>query len=80
MAACASTTVRVPLGARAYDIHIGPDALDRLGVYLASGRAPKGLVGLVTDAHVAPLYADAVLDRVRAAGKACVVHVLPAGE
>ncbi|HNY84872.1 MAG TPA: 3-dehydroquinate synthase [Candidatus Hydrogenedentes bacterium] len=83
MAECVSTTVHVPfmpLGARSYDIHIGPDALDRLGAYLASDHAPKGLVGLVTDAHVAPLYADAVLDRVRAAGKACVVHTLPAGE
>ncbi len=72
------TTVRVPLGDRAYDIHIGVDDLAPLRAAL--DPVGRGAVGLVTDSNVAPLYAARVQAEIAAAGRRCVTHVMPAGE
>ena len=72
------TIVHVPLGGRAYDIHIGVDDLSPLREVL--GRVGRGAVGLVTDSNVAPLYAARVEAELLAAGCRVVTHVMPAGE
>ncbi|MCI4678543.1 3-dehydroquinate synthase [Rhodoblastus acidophilus] len=75
----ASTGVHVALGARAYDILIGPALIAHAGERLAR-LAPGANAFIVTDAHVAPLWLgplEASLDAAR------VRHgriVLPAGE
>ena len=74
-----STLITVQLGERSYPIRLGNGVLDTLPELLA-GLAFKGAVGLVTDAHVADLYAGRVESLVEAAGKRCVTHVIPAGE
>lgn len=80
MAEFSPATVPVVLGDRSYTIHIGVDNLGLVRDFLESDRAPRGAVGLVTDANVGPLYAERVAARVREAGRACAVHVMPAGE
>jgi len=76
--AFSSTIVHVPLGERAYDIHIGVDDLSPLREVL--GRVGRGAVGLVTDSNVGPLYAARVEAEIAAAGRRAVTHVMPAGE
>ena len=71
--------VRVPLGHRAYDIHIGTGLLGSLGelcVPVCRGRACL----VVTDSNVGPLYADACLASLRASGYEPVLAEIPAGE
>lgn len=63
---------------RAYDVGIGPELLDRLGVEIAARLHPKK-IGLVTDSRVAPLYAArarAALEQVAEVAE----FVIPAGE
>ncbi len=74
-----SKKIHVPLGERCYDIHIGRDILPLVGSCLKESGI-KGAIGLVTDATVAPLYADRVREIIEAAEYRCVVHVMPAGE
>src|SRR3712207_5716289 len=50
------TRVHVPLGDRAYDILIGRDLLSRAGAAIAELGA--GAAAIVSDATVAPLFAD----------------------
>ncbi|QBK29204.1 3-dehydroquinate synthase [Roseitalea porphyridii] len=72
-------TVRVDLGARAYDIVIGPGALQETGervVALASGAR----CAIVTDENVAPLHLGPLADALSAAGIASTPIVLPPGE
>ncbi len=72
-------TVRVGLAERSYDIVIGDGLLPSIGSRcrdLFSGR--KTLV--VSDGHVAPLYAETVCASLREAGFAVSVAVVPAGE
>ncbi len=72
-------TIRVHLGANSYDIHIERGLLARAGEMLrplASGHR----IHLLTDDHVAPLYADAACASLRDAGFSVSVQVLPAGE
>ena len=71
--------VRVPLGHRAYDIHIGTGLLGSLGelcVPVCRGRACL----VVTDSNVGPLYADACLASLRASGYEPALAEIPAGE
>lgn len=71
--------ITVPLGDRAYDIHIGEGSLPALrGILESFGGG--GAVGLVTDDHVGPLYAEKVCGQISAAGRRHTVHVMPAGE
>ena len=71
--------VRVHLGERSYTIRIGADALGDIGkVSLRHFRGARALV--VTDANVAPLYAEKTLDSLAAAGVQASLFRIPAGE
>ncbi len=74
-----ATTLTVPLGERAYPIHIGEGVLELLPEALRQVRA-KGVTGIVTDSQVGPLYAARVLELVHQAGLKCVLYSFPAGE
>lgn len=69
--------VRSPDGQ--YPVVIGKGLLDRLGL-LAREQASGATVVVVTDNHVAPLYADRVLASLREAGFRPGLAVMPAGE
>lgn len=72
-------TVAVPLGARSYDIKIGPGLLAESGALIASlARGAKCAV--VTDGHVAPLYGEILAESLARAGLAASQAVLPPGE
>jgi len=71
--------VRVELGARGYDIEIGP------GLLASSGEMIKARLGrrkcaVITDANVAALYLDALMTSLKDAGLAASAITLPAGE
>jgi 3-dehydroquinate synthase len=71
--------VKVPLGDRSYSILIGGGLLDRLGAECA--RLQLGhRCALITDTHVAPLYARQAQHSLSAAGFECLRLTLPAGE
>ncbi|WP_434729660.1 3-dehydroquinate synthase [Rhizobium binae] len=75
----AAQTVHVPLGERAYDILIGPGLIARAGAEIAS-RLKGRKAAVITDENVAPLYLDALVASLDAAGIASAAVVLPAGE
>lgn len=71
--------VNVGLGERSYRIHIGSGILDSIGeACTAVGLKGKCLV--VTDEHVAPLYAERVIRSLTQAGFKAALEILPAGE
>jgi 3-dehydroquinate synthase len=71
--------VKVDLGDRSYPIRIGSGILETLGdACKAAGLKGKCLI--VTDEHVAPLYADRVFQTLEKAGFQPALEVLPAGE
>ncbi|MFS8146978.1 3-dehydroquinate synthase [Rhizobium sp. BR 249] len=72
-------TVHVPLGERAYDILIGPGLIARAGAEIAS-RLKGRKAAIITDEHVAPLYLEALVASLDAAGIVSAAVVLPAGE
>jgi 3-dehydroquinate synthase len=74
-----SITVRVDLGDRSYDIHVGRGLLERGGA-LAAPLLGEKRVFLVTDEVVAPLHAARLEAGFAAAGIAVNRIVLPAGE
>ncbi len=69
----------VELGDRSYPIYIGQGALSELPRQLHALNA-RGTVALVTDTHVAPLYAGTVSRVIEQAGVRAHVCVMPAGE
>ena len=71
---------RVELGTDSHDVHVGPGLLARLGALTLRAGLNPGRAALVTDANVAPLYAAAVDDALRAAGFIATVIEVPAGE
>ncbi len=71
--------MRVALGERSYEIHIGPGLLDRCGELLGNlGLGKRGVI--ITDCNVAPLYAARVQAALRQAGVETVLLTVPAGE
>ena len=58
-----------------YPVRIGPGVLAEAAEHLPGRR-----VALVSDAHVAPLYADAAEARLAAAGRSVLRLVVPPGE
>lgn len=71
--------IRVPLEKYPYSVFIRDGILDETGPLISSiGR--NGKVALVTDANVAPRYADRVLTSLTAAGFSPSLIVVPAGE
>ncbi|MFN7267812.1 MAG: 3-dehydroquinate synthase, partial [Cereibacter sp.] len=72
-------TVPVALGARSYEVRIGPGLIDRAGAQLAPLlRRPR--VAVVTDETVAGLHLARLADGLAAAGLAHTSLALPAGE
>ncbi|MCI4666010.1 MAG: 3-dehydroquinate synthase [Neomegalonema sp.] len=77
--AAAGTVVHVPLGERAYDIHIGPGALAQAGEILKP-FAPQGRVAVVADRTVADLHLGALEETLGAAGIRAQTILVPSGE
>ncbi|MEM6595976.1 MAG: 3-dehydroquinate synthase [Pseudomonadota bacterium] len=71
--------LRVELGARAYDILIGPGLLGQAGA-LMEGLGPSARVAVVTDENVAALHLETLRAGLGAAGIEMVSLTLPAGE
>lgn len=72
-------TVRVNLPQRAYDLLIGHGLLHGLGRQVAL-RCPAMRAAIVTDSNVGPLYLDAAIQSLQAAGIAATQIVVPTGE
>jgi shikimate kinase / 3-dehydroquinate synthase len=75
----AKRRVEVPLGARAYAILIGPGVIDEAGTEIAK-IAPGVNCGVVTDALVAPLYLERLVESLHKAGLRSTSIVCPPGE
>jgi 3-dehydroquinate synthase len=69
-------TVHVDLGARAYDVVIGPTILNRLSDFLYGGEP----VAIITDSRVGSLLGDRVQQCVLAAGKSSFMLEVRPGE
>ena len=73
-------TLTVALPGREYDILIQRGLLSRAGERIRSVLPKAGRLAVVSDSNVAPLYARTVLDSLSAAGFACKLFTVPAGE
>lgn len=71
--------VPVSLGERSYDITIQPGILAHVGEALRR-LGGKGQVGVITDSHVGPAYAQALTRSLKAADFTPLVITVPAGE
>ncbi|WP_101066214.1 3-dehydroquinate synthase [Roseovarius salinarum] len=72
-------TVQVGLGARAYDVHVGPGLLARAGALIAPLlRRPR--VAIITDENVAALHLQSLISGLKQAEISAVTLTLPAGE
>lgn len=69
----------VHLGAKSYEIIIRPGALADIGALLLGLKVGRRAL-IVTDTHVAPLWADKVRENLAAAGFSPSLVTLPAGE
>ena len=72
-------TVRVELGARGYDILIGPGLIARAGAEIAA-RLPGARAAIVTDENLARHHAPALAASLEAAGIAATTIPVAAGE
>ena len=72
-------TIRVELGARSYDIAIGPELIAQAGTLLAQQLGDRSCV-IVTDTNVGPRYAEALGNALCAAGHKTRLVSVPAGE
>ncbi len=72
-------TVRVELGARSYDILVGPGLIERAGAEIAA-RLPRARLAIVTDETVAGLHLPALQASLAEAGIEAEAIVLPPGE
>jgi 3-dehydroquinate synthase len=77
--AALTRSVTVPLGARSYDIEIGPGLIDNAGMAIQS-LAPGAKCAVVTDRRVAALHLPALRDSLSRAGIDAADIVLPEGE
>ncbi len=75
----AEKTVPVVLGARSYDVLIGPGLLNEAGRLIAT-RIGKAKCGIVTDENVAAHHLGTLEAALRAEGRHAGSIVLPAGE
>ena len=71
--------VHVPLGDRAYDIHIDRDLMGQAGA-LIGPILQRAKVAIVTDGNVAPLHLNRLTEALQSAGIAHAALILPAGE
>lgn len=74
-----TSTLRVDLGDRGYDILIGQGLVERAGDLIAPVLARPRVV-VITDENVAPLYLDALCSSLKAADIEVDSITLPAGE
>ena len=72
-------TVRVELGERAYDIHVGDGVLAAAGALMAP-VLPRRRVIVVTDGNVAALHLDTLMRALSDSGVDAVAEILPPGE
>jgi len=72
-------TIRVNLGQRAYDIHVGSALLERLGELVQPLRLGRHLA-IITHPELAPGYGSAVVGSLRGAGHEVTVLTVPPGE
>jgi 3-dehydroquinate synthase len=70
----------VDLGPRSYEVWVGPGLLDELGERAAALFQGRQRAALITDSHVAPLYASTALASLRLAGIEAALITVPAGE
>src|SRR5215472_4934818 len=71
--------VNVPLGARSYEIKIGPGLLKELGPHCASLNLGHRCA-IITDRNVAPKFGRAAQSSLKKAGFEAVLITVPAGE
>lgn len=71
--------IRVNLGSRSYDITIQSGGLDAIGEWAARFSLGDGML-LVADTNTAPLFGDAALASLTAAGFSPTLLTVPAGE
>jgi len=79
MASDGNKRVRVKLGERSYDILIGRGLIEQLATLFAAAKLGKRGV-VITDATVAPLYANKLVAALGAGGYVVEVMTVPAGE
>jgi 3-dehydroquinate synthase len=74
-----SSAVRVELGERSYDVHVGA-GVSRTVCGHAAGAVGSGSVALIADERVARLHGEGVLELLRSAGCRARLETLPPGE
>ncbi len=72
-------TLHVPLKDRSYDIHIGPDAWEKLPCFLIEGEFGGRLI-VVADERVYRIYGNRVREILASSGMTVSVHEVPEGE
>ncbi|MBL9133086.1 MAG: 3-dehydroquinate synthase [Verrucomicrobiaceae bacterium] len=72
--------VFVNLGPRSYVVQVGRELLKTTGVEVNKKLADRTRCAVITDSNVGPLYAETVLESLRAAGKKPHLITVPAGE
>jgi 3-dehydroquinate synthase len=75
----AAASVRVGLGARAYDVIVGPGLIPRAGALIAP-FCPRRRVAVITDANVEAALGARLRDGLSAGGLASETLILPPGE
>jgi 3-dehydroquinate synthase len=75
----AERRIPVGLGARTYQVLVGPGLIDRAGELLAP-HLPRGRTAVVTDRHVADHHGERLAAALEAGGIAVDMVVLPPGE
>ncbi|TDU72915.1 3-dehydroquinate synthase [Prosthecobacter fusiformis] len=73
-------SVPVNLGPRSYTVQVGSGLLSGIGTEVAEKMGERKSCAVITDSNVGPLYADAVLESLRAVGKNAHLITVPAGE
>ncbi len=72
--------VFVNLGPRSYLVQVGRGLLKTLGEEVGKKLPDRSTCAVVTDSNVGPLYAETVMESLRAAGKKPTLITVPAGE
>ena len=79
MSSTSIETLKVDLGQRSYDIHIGANLLEHSGTWLKP-LLPGKQVAIVTNTVVAPLYLQQVENTLKQQGYSTLPIILPDGE
>ena len=74
-----SDKIRIDLGERSYDIHIGEGSLDKAGKLIAKTCKGKNAV-IVTNPQIGNLYADTLVNKLETSGISTSTITIPAGE